>query len=173
MTMTPESKINVSNNLIAFMDSKEELTKEAADFICDWILTDRAGKCKAHYDVWDKVLKNYMPKTRPVLFRACNRRVDGKIASFTGSIRCAERFSNGKGFLIICDTAETLLRCDLEIPGDYSHTFFPVAELLKKEASFSTCKFPRRLVEDYIKEDEYIMRVNLGWMHTCKWVANG
>lgn len=68
MTMTPESKINVSNNLIAFMDSKEELTKEAADFICDWILTDRAGKRKAHYDVWDKVLKTICQRLDPFCF---------------------------------------------------------------------------------------------------------
>lgn len=167
--LNQHQKASISNNLIAFMDSREELSQESAAFIGNWILTDASEKGKSYYDTWDMVLKSYMPFTRPVLYRSCNRRDDGKIASFTESIRSAYKFSGNKGFLLICDTEETLSFPGLQKCGDYRHTFFPISELLKKEAQSLSCKFSKSLIENYAKEGEYIMRVNLGWMYSCKW----
>ena len=167
--MTNDKKTRISKNLVAFMRSEEALTDEAATFIRHWILTDKKGKLKADYDIWDMVLKRYLPESRPVLFRSTARKVDGKIASFTGTLRCAEKFSGGKGFLIICDTKEFLQFSDMESPGNYSRSFFPIAELLRKEAKNTPCKFSSKLLEEYTKEDEYIMRVNLNRMCVCKW----
>jgi hypothetical protein len=78
-------------------------------FIGNWILTDGSEKRKVFYDVWNIVLKNYMPTTRRILFRACGRiNNSGRIASFTGRLECARRFSKGNGSLIICDTNRTM-----------------------------------------------------------------
>ena len=133
-------------------------------------------KTKAFYDVWGIVLNNYMPKTRPVLFRSCNRLVDDKIASFTGRFRVVQRFSRGKGLLIICDTEESLFPLEFteNHPPNrpYRNTFFSIAELLRKEAQSSSCKFSARLIRDYSGEDEYIMRVNLNLMCCCKFYKN-
>lgn len=167
--MTRIKKELICHNLIAFMEPDEELSQEAATFIGNWILTDASEKKKSDYDVWDEVLKCYMPSARPTLYRSCNRREDGKIASFTGSIHCAQKFSGDRGFLLICDTKETLQFSHLEQCGEYRHTFFPLSDLLKKEAQSPNCKFSKRLIEDYAKEDEYIMRVDLGRMYSCKW----
>lgn len=160
---------SIYTNTIAFMESKENLSLETAIFIGNWLGSDSSQKGKSYYDVWDLVLKNYMPSTRPVFYRSCNRRENGRIASFTSSIRCANKFSDGKGFLLICDTNETLCCLHLERQGDYSHTFFPLVELLRKEAQSPNCRFSKQLLENYIKEDEYIMRVNTDWMYSCKW----
>lgn len=54
-------------------------------------------------------------------------------------------------------------------PGNYSRSFFPVAELLRKEAENTPCKFSPKFLEEYTKEDEYITRVNLNCMYVCKW----
>ena len=120
------------------------------------------------YDIWDNVLKNYMPDKHPVLYRSCNRRTNGEIASFTGNIYSAYRFSGGKGFLLICNTSQFLYE-QLNNQGEYKHTFFPIAELLKKESKSVNCKFSERFINDYLKEDEYIMRVDLESMYSCKW----
>lgn len=121
--------------------------------------------------MWDKVLKNYMPKTYPILFRSCSRRKAGKIASFTGRIECANRFSGNKNcFLIICDTKKYIhLSKKYEQQGEYTHTFFPLTELIRKEISHSDSKFSKNFYAPYLGEDEYIMRVNLNWMYSCKW----
>jgi hypothetical protein len=167
--LSQQKKERISRNLIAFMEKSEELSQEAATFIGNWILTDAKEKSKAYYDVWDLVLKRYMPTIRPVLYRSCKRRENGKIASFTGRIYCAHRFSESRGFLLICNTEETLQLSERQKYGEYQHTFFPISELLKKESQTSNCKFSKRLIDDYAKEDEYIMRVDTNWMYSCKW----
>jgi hypothetical protein len=170
--LTPNQKELIGKNLIDFMDSRVDLSRDAAAFISGWIYSGREGKTKAFYDVWEHVLRNYMPKTRPVLYRSCNRLVDDKIVSFTGSFKAIQRFSQRKGLLIICDTEELLYPLEfaeiLPQTRPYRNTFFPIAELLRKEAQFSSCKFTERLISEYSGEDEYIMRVNLGLMSCCK-----
>lgn len=167
--LNQQKKLFISQNLIDFMKSKESLLPDSATFISNWILTNATEKNQTYYDIWELVLKNYMPSTRPVLYRSCKRRDNGKIASFTGRVSCAQKFSDGKGFLLICDTKEMLQFSEFEKRGDFRHSFFPLSELLKKESKSEDCKFSRQLINDYIKEDEYIMRVNLGCMYSCKW----
>ncbi len=166
---TNTQKNEIAKNLVDVMVNDAPITKEASAFIGNWILTGPEEKTKGFYDIWDAVLKNYMPPGRPLLFRSCSRRNDGKIASFTGRLFCAERFKTSTGFLLICDTSEALGFAHLQKSGAYKHTFFPVAELLKKVGARPNPMFSRRLVDDYAKEDEYVMRVNLGTMCSCKW----
>jgi len=119
----------------------------------------------------DIVLKNYLPTTRPVLFRTCDRISKiGKIASFTGRLGCASRISDGKGSLIICDTKDTLrFEEDLYKPGEYEHTFFPLVNVLIKARDSGGSEFHKSIF-DFIGEDEYIMRINSGNMYGFKWI---
>ncbi|MDI9882649.1 hypothetical protein [Flectobacillus longus] len=103
--LTALQKNEIARNLIDILESDVQITEETRKFIGDWILTGPEEKRKVFFDVWDIVLKNYLPKSRPVLFCSCSRiSKNGKIASFTGRLECARRFSDGKGSLIICDT---------------------------------------------------------------------
>lgn len=116
------------------------------------------------------VKKLYATNT-PNPFRSCSRRQNGKIASFTGRIGCAEKFNDNRNeFLIICDTNEYLQFWDkFERQGEYCHTFFPLSELIRKELSENSPNFTEDLYKPYLGEDEYIMRVDLNWMQSCKW----
>ncbi len=169
--LTSEQKRGIAQNLIDILQKDTVITKEARNFISNWLLTDGSEKFKAYYDVWDIVLRNYLPTTRPILFRACDRiNKNGKIASFTGRLESARRFSKGKGYLIICDTKEVL---DYEERfykiGEYKNTFYPLIEVLRKANAAGGWGFSDRLLNDYIGEDEYIMRNNLDLMHYLKW----
>ena len=72
--------------------------------------------------------------------------------------------------MLICNTSQFLYE-QLNNQGEYKHTFFPIAELLKKESKSVNCKFSERFINDYLKEDEYIMRVDLESMYSCKWYS--
>jgi len=173
--VSKQRKESIGENLVAFMESKDVLSRDAVAFIGDWIRTGQEEKTKAYYDVWDIVLRNYMPQTRPVLFRSCTRLVNDRIASFTRKIYCAHRFSKGKGFLLICDTNNVLLPvlyANTQKRGEYQNTFFPIAELIEKESKSSKPRFSSSLIEHSVKEDEYIMRVNICGMYSCKWRKN-
>ena len=101
--LSEKQKVEIAQNLIDILEKNSEITDQTVGFIGNWILTGPDEKSKAFFDVWDIVLRNYLPTTRPILFRTCNRLgKDGKIASFTGRLECARSFSKGKGFLIIC-----------------------------------------------------------------------
>lgn len=164
-------KIEIAKNLIDIQKNKAIITAQTKRFIGDWILTGSGEKRKAFYDVWDIVLKNYLPKTRPLLFRACSRvSKNGKIASFTGRLECARRFSGGKGSLIICDTKEILaFEESFYKSGGYRHTFYPLVDVLVRAKNAGGWGFSEWLLENYIGEDEYIMRLNLDQMHCLKW----
>lgn len=170
--LTENQKREIAQNLIDILQKDEKITEQTRRFIGDWILTVADEKRKAFFDVWDIVLKNYLPTTRPILFRSCGRIGKyGKIASFTGRLESARRFSNGEGSLIICDTKETLL-CEEDIyqPGQYRHTFYPLVSVLEKAKASGGCGFSERLLNNYIGEDEYIMRIDLGSMYGFKWI---
>lgn len=170
--LTRNQKIEIAQNLIDILQKDAMITEQTHEFISNWILTCSDEKRKAFFDVWDIVLKNYLPTTRPILFRACDRiSKDYKIASFTGRLECARRFSKGKGSLIICDTKETLL-CEEEFyqPGEYEHTFYPLVNVLEKAKASGGCGFSKRILNNYIGEDEYIMRINLCSMHSFRWI---
>jgi len=170
--LSAQQKVDIAQNLIDFLQKDTDLTNDTIKFVVKWILTGPEKKTKAFYDVWDIVLRNYMPTTRPVLFRACNRiGGDGKIASYTGRLECARRFSKGRGSLIICDTKE-LLRFEEECypVGKYQNTFYPLVNVLEKVKASGGDEFSERLLHDFIGEDEYIMRVDLNGMNCFKWI---
>jgi hypothetical protein len=164
-------KSDIAQNLIDISRKDSVITREAQIFISNWILTVGSEKRKAFYDVWDIVLKNYLPATRPILFRACDRiGNNGKIASFTGRLESARRFSGGRGSLIICDTKERLDYVEKFYKvGEYKHTFYPLAEVLLKAKKAGGWGFPEMILNEHIGEDEYIMRINTGHMHCFKW----
>lgn len=85
--LSEKQKVEIAQNLIDILEKNSEITDQTVGFIGNWILTGPDEKSKAFFDVWDIVLRNYLPTTRPILFRTCNRLgKDGKIASFTGQI---------------------------------------------------------------------------------------
>lgn len=167
-------KNEVAQNLIDILQNNSAITAETKRFIGDWILTDSSEKRKVFFDVWDIVLKNFLPTNRPFLFRACDRiGKNGKIASFTGRLECANRFSNDKGFLIICDTKESLAFEETYYKhGEYKHTFYPLVEVLIKAKNAGGWGFSDMILNDYVGEDEYIMRIDLNSMHSFKWFKN-
>lgn len=167
-------KHEIAQNLVNILKNDENITEQTREFISNWILTDSMEKRKAFFDIWDIVLKNYLPTSRPILFRACDRiSKNGKIASFTGRLESARRFSNGKGSLIICDTKETLISEDTFYKiGEYKHTFYPLAEVLLKAKNDGGWGFSERILNEHIGEEEYIMRINLGGMCCVRWTIN-
>lgn len=171
--LSKNQKEEIAQNLIDILQKGESITKQTKNFIVNWIRTGPDEKRKAFFDVWDIVLKNYLPTTRPVLFRSCERTSNyqnGKIASFTGRLECARRFSGGIGSLIICDTQETLLYEEEFLScGEYMHTFYPLVNVLKQALDSGGCEFSKETFK-FIGEDEYIMRINLASMYCLKWV---
>lgn len=171
--LSQKQKEEIAQNLIDILSKNAMITEDTVTFVGNWILTDRIRKGKDYFDVWDIVLKNYMPTSRPVLFRSCRRRYDGKIVSFTGGLESARRFSRGKGFLIICDTKDALENEEaLYKSGEYRHTFYPLVEVLEIAKKSGGWGFSDRLLNVYIGEQEYIMRIDKECMHSFKWTTN-
>lgn len=70
----------------------------------------------------------------------------------------------------MCDTKETLkYEQRLYQKGQYKHSFFPLVEVLIKARNSGGSGFSERFLNEYIGEDEYIMRVSLDNMHIFKW----
>lgn len=173
--LSKKQKVEIAQNLIDILQKDSEITPPTREFVYIWIRQpDGQGREKAFYDVWDIVLKNYMPETRPILFRSCIKRSgDGKIASFTGRLECARRISKGRGSLIVCDTKEELLLEEQYYqPGQYRHTFYPLISVLEKAKASGKWGFSENFLNEFIGEDEYIMRISLGSMHCFKWAKN-
>ncbi|HML64773.1 MAG TPA: hypothetical protein PKC55_08105 [Dysgonomonas sp.] len=172
--LSKNQKVEIAQNLIDILQKDLEITNQTRGFIIEWCRTDASEKRKAFFDVWDIVLKNYLPTTRPILFRACERlSKNGKIASFTRRLECARRFSKGKGSLIICDTEEALqLEEKYYQRGEFKHTFYPLTSVLGKAKAKGGCGFTERFLNEFIGEDEYIMKINFGNMHSLKWIKN-
>ncbi|MBB4046309.1 hypothetical protein [Bacteroides reticulotermitis] len=172
--LSENQKSEIAQNLIDILQKDSEITAQARVFIVNWCRTDASEKRKAFFDVWEIVLKNYLPETRPILFRACGKiGKNGKIASFTGRLECTWRFSRGKGSLIACDTKETLLLEEQYYQqGQYKHTFYPLIGVLEKAKASGGWGFTERFLDEFIGEDEYIMRISLGSMHCFRWVNN-
>lgn len=167
--MSQREKEKIANNIVDFMVNDTPLLQESVSFICNWVMTDGAEKTKAYYDVWDLVLKIYLPPERPVLFRSCQRLSNREIQSFTGRIYTAERFSeNHTGHLLICDTEE-YLQFEDEKAIEHERSFFPLCECIKKGTYSPTPYFRESFYEEYKKEDEYIVRVNRNWLYDLKW----
>lgn len=171
--LSQKQKIEIAQNLIDILQKDAKISIQTTRFVGDWILTGSEEKRKAFFDVWDIVLKNYIPTTRPILFRTCHRiGKNGKIASFTGQLECARRISRGKGTMIICDTKEALeFEEKFYKIGEYKHTFYPLVNVLIKDRDSGECVFSE-LILRYIGEEEYIMRINSGRMNLFKWAKN-
>ncbi|MEO6174396.1 MAG: hypothetical protein ABIP27_04505 [Flavobacterium circumlabens] len=170
--LSTNQKNEIAQNLIDILQKNIDITDQTRGFICNWILTVSDEKRKAFFDVWDIVLKSYLPPTRPILFRACKRfSKNSRIASFTANLDCAKRFSNGKGLLIICDTSETLqFEEEFYANGNYRNTFYPLVDVLIKARDSGGWGFSERILGEYIGEGEYIMRINLENVNTFRWV---
>lgn len=106
------------------------------------------------------------------MFRSCNRIFkNSKIVSFTGRLECARRFSKEKGYLIICDTKEQLqFEETFYKKGEYKNTFYPLVDVLTKAKESGGWGFSQKILEEYIGEDEYIMRINPNNNNNLKWV---
>jgi len=171
--LSKDEKNEIAQNLINILQNDADIAEQTKTFIYNWVLTVAREKRKAFFDVWEIVLGNYLPpkKERPVLFRACGRiGKKNKIASFTGRIESARRFSKGKGVLLICDTKERLeFQERFSRPGRYKNTFYPLVTVLKKAQKDGWPGFNKDFLNKYIGEDEYIMRVNWEGMHCFRW----
>jgi len=173
--LSKDKKSDIAQNLIDILQKDANITEQTRSFISNWILTGPEEKRKAFFDVWDIVLKNYLPTTRPILFRACDRiSKKDRIGSFTGRLECARKFSEGKGFLIICDTKESLeFEEEIYKVGEYKHTFYPLVNVLEKAKNSGGWGFSDWILNNYIGEGEYIMRINLENICRLKWMKNG
>lgn len=170
--LSKNQKNEIAQNLIDILLKGAVITPQTKTFVANWILTGREEKGKAFYDVWEIVLREYLPDTRPILFRTCDRISKArKISSFTGRLECARRFNGDDDYLIICDTKETLeFEERFYKPGGYKHTFYPLVTVLKKAKDSDGWGFSERLLNNYIGEDEYIMRINPDNSYICKWM---
>lgn len=170
--LTDKKKQEIAQNLIDILDKDAIPTKETVNFISNWIRTDRSEKFKAYYDVWEIVLGNYYPKTRPILFRAITRKSKKEyIASFTGSAYAAQRFSENKGHWIVSDTKDTLMPDEpIHRKGCYRNTFYPLSDVLQKAKNNDGWGFSDSLLKDYSGENEYIMRIDFSVMLLLKYI---
>ena len=167
---TEREKQSIADNIIGFMNNTCDLSKEAAGFISDWVLTGPDEKTKAYFDIWNKILDCYLPAERPILFRSCPRVTHNPIQSFSGSMSAVERFSKGrKGQILICDTKEYMSYLDFEKEPVYKRNFFPIYTLVRKDLASLTPHFSQTFYEDYKGEDEYIVRVDLNYLYDLKW----
>ena len=161
----------IAQNLIDILEKGSNILPETKKFVGNWIRTTNGEKNKSYYDIWEIVLKNYLPTTRPILFRSTPRIYkNDRISSFTSSLICADRFSEGKGYLIICDTNQSLKFEEILCKkGNYKNSFYPITEILKKAKENGGWGFTDDLLNNYTGEEEYIMKVNFDHMNTYKY----
>lgn len=170
-TLSSGQKEEIAQNLIDILDCDKEPSCQTITFISNWIYSDRWGKTKADYDIWEIVLKNYYPKTRPILIRSIDRKSKLEyIASFTNSTSCARRFGRNAGYWIICDTKNCLLDFQVDKKGNYRNSFYPISEVLNKAKQNGGWGFSNNLLEQFCGEDEYIMKINFSFMNILKFV---
>lgn len=170
--LSKNQKSQIAQNLIDILQKDVNITDQTKTFISNWILTGPEEKRKAFFDVWDIVLKNYLPTERPILFRSCGKinKTSSRIVSFTGRLECAKRFSEGSGYLVICDTKETLeFENKFYKTGEYKNTYYPLVKVLIKARDSGGGGFSRSILNNFIGEDEYIMRINSEYMYSFKW----
>ncbi|WP_454045023.1 hypothetical protein [Chryseobacterium sp. Marseille-Q8038] len=168
--LTASKKEEIAQNLIDIFERDIEPSVDTRRFICNWILTDRSEKFKAYYDVWEIVLKNFIPKTKPILIRSIPRKSKLEyIASFTNTAYSAVRFGEGKGYWIICDTKDCLPSLEIN-KGRYRNTFYPLSDVLKKAKANGGYGFSDRFLRNYAGEDEYIMKIDFSVMQLLKYI---
>lgn len=164
-------KINIAENLIKAIETGIAVNDITHTFVVDWVCSGPEEKNQDMLEVWDRVLKNYYPKERPVLFRATSYINDGKIESYTGTLGVAEVFLRQYGEdakLLLCDTDESIVPDYIRGKGEYKGTFFPLSKLLENEMELEDSLFVKDFMRGYIGEDEYIMRTEKEVMLVCK-----
>ncbi len=170
--LTIVKKTEIAQNLIDIFEKDIIPSNDTREFIVNWILTGRSEKLKAYYDVWDIVLRNFIPKKRPILIRSIDRKSKIEyIGSFTNSVNAAERFSNGKGYWIICDTQRILGIFEKAYKkGEFKHSFYPLSEVLEKAKSNGGWGFSDRFLNEYAGEGEHIMKIDYNVMILLKYI---
>lgn len=165
-------KYNIAKNLVEIINKNSKPTNETIRFIANWILSNRKEKYKFYYDVWDIVLKNFYPKTRPILIRSISKKSKKEyIGSFTNSLECAIKYSDDKSYWIICDTKAILNNAKKHYKkGEYEYTFYPLSEVLRKAKLNDGWGFSEYLLDNYTGEDEYIMKINFSYMQLVKYI---
>ena len=168
--LSKDLKREIAQNLIDIFQKDVNINESTKTFISNWLCTGPEEKRKAFFDVWDIVLKNYLPKERPMLFRSCRRiSKTNKIASFTESLKFAKRFGNSKDYLLIFDTKEELeFEETFYKKGGYKHTFYPLVNVLVKAKESGGWGFSER-IWSYINEEEYIMRIDFEKINKLRW----
>ena len=168
--LTAIKKEEIAQNLIDIFEKDIIPSADTITFICNWVYTDRSEKFKAYYDVWDIVLRNFIPKTKPILIRSIARKSKSEyIASFTSTAYSAVRFGERKGYWIICDTKDCLPSLEIN-KGKYRNTFYPLSDVLKKAKANGGYGFSDRFLRDYSGEDEYIMKIDFSVMQLLKYI---
>lgn len=168
--LSSQKKQEIAQNLIDILDGDIDPLLETITFIDKWICSDRSEKFKVYYDVWEIVLRNFIPTTKPILIRSISRKSKHEyIASFTNSAYSAVRFGEGKGYWIICDTKDCLPSLKIN-KGKYRHTFYPLSNVLKKAKEKGGWGFSERLLREYGGEDEYIMKIDFTVMQLLKYI---
>lgn len=170
--LTDKHKKEIAQNLIDIIDKDCTPLKETTIFIVNWIGTDRSEKFKAYYDVWEIVLNNFYPKTRPILIRSVPRKSKLEyIGSFTNSAYSAQRFGEGRGYWIICDTKDCLQPTrPKNREGNYRNTFYPLSEVLRKAEEKGGWGFSDRFLRQCSREAEYVMRIDFSVMQLLKYI---
>lgn len=167
-------KYEIAHNLIDILENDAMITDQTRTFIKCWIKLVASMKEEPFFEVWDIVLKNYLPTERPVLFRSCQTTdIHNKIVSFTRSLYSASRFSKGKEIIMACDTKQSLeMEKKFYQRGQYIHSFYPLTKVLEKAKENGGWGFSNKFFDEFLYEEEYIMRVDLEYMYCLKFVAN-
>lgn len=160
--MDKREKIKIANCLVRAITTKEVVNKEIHDFLANWIYRGMDDRRAEYLEVWEMVLEKYRPEETLVLYRASDYINDGKIESYTSRLGAAERFLANYGSetkLIICNTE------------NYRMSFYPLSQLLRNELKLEDSLFNKKILSQYIGEDEYIMRTNAEVITIYKQVA--
>lgn len=174
--MQYNKKKRIAKSLISGSNTMRSISKEAKDFIVEWCMTDNTGKTKDMYDIWEIVLRNYLPNETPVLFRGSEYINFGKIESYTTKISCAERFAtsdqgdsgNKEYYLLIMDTRHFKILNSKSNIGEYQYSYYPIFQLLAKEKSKKNSNFSKRFIDNYECEEECVTWTKASEVTVCK-----
>lgn len=147
-------KYEIAHNLIDILENDAMIIDQTRTFIKCWI--------------------KLVASMRPVLFRSCQTTdIHNKIVSFTRSLYSASRFSKGKEIIMACDTKQSLeMEKEFYQRGQYRHSFYPLTKVLEKAKENGGWGFSNKFFDEFLYEEEYIMRVDLEYMYCLKFVAN-
>lgn len=156
--MTRQEKEDIAHSLLNGITTKKNISKKAALFITDWIMSGPEEKNKDDYDIWGIILEVYEPIEFPTLYRTTTKFNEGKIESYTGRLLCANKMKEEEDYLLIVETKKFEFLNNNRFSSDEKCIFFPIGRLLKNESQLVKTNFTKSVIDKYVKEDEYIMR---------------